>query len=150
MQIIQNQFLCCNNLLSYKTRVSENRMFELFEHMEKSAEILNMEVTGDVIFTVNGSVKCGNRKILDIEALLPVASEFESNEHYVFKPKLRIENALKTRCTIDCYNIDRIKEEVIIYMIQNQLDAVTNFYYVVRNKSQRIVDIYIGLNGNIV
>ena len=35
-------------------------------------------------------------------------------------------------------------------MIQNQLDAVTDFYYVVRNKSQRIVDIYIGLNGNIV
>lgn len=150
MQIIQNQFLCCNNLLSYKTRVSENRVFALFEHMEKSAEILNIEVTGDVIFTVNESVKSGNRKILDIEALLPVASEFESNEYYVFKPKLRIENALKTRCTIDCHNIDKIKEEIIMYMIQNQLDAVTDFYYVVRNRNQQIADIYIGINGNIV
>ena len=37
-----------------------------------------------------------------------------------------------------------------MYMIQNQLDAVTDFYYVVRNKNQCIVDIYIGINGNIV
>ncbi len=37
-----------------------------------------------------------------------------------------------------------------MYMIQNQLDAVTDFYYVVRNRNQQIADIYIGINGNIV
>lgn len=150
MQIIQNQFLCCNNLLSYKTRVSENRVFALFEHMEKSSEILNIEITGDIIFTINETIKSGSKKIFGVEVLLPIASEFESNEYYVFKPKLRIENALKTRCIIDYNNIDKIKEEIIMYMIQNQLEAVTNFYYIVRNRSQQIVDIYIGINGNIL
>ncbi|MCM1315471.1 MAG: hypothetical protein NC205_03880 [Prevotella sp.] len=150
MQIIQNQFLCCNNLLSYKTRVSENRVFALFDHMEKSAEILNMEITGDIIFTINETIKSESKKIFGIEVLLPVASEFESNEHYVFKPKIRIENALKTQCVIDADNIDRIKEEIVIYMLRNQLKALTDFYYVVSNRRQQIVDIYVGINGSIL
>lgn len=150
MQIIQNQFLCCNNLLSYKTRVSENRVFALFDHMEKSAEILNMEVTGDIIFTINETIKSGSKKIFGVEVLLPIASEFESNEHYVFKPKIRIENALKTRCVIDADNIDRVKEEIVIYMLRNQLKALTDFYYVVSNRRQQIVDIYVGINGSIL
>lgn len=150
MQIIRNQFLCCNNLLSYKARVSENRVFALLEHMEKSTEILNMEVTGDTIFTINETIKSESKRIFGIEVLLPVASEFESNEHYVFKPKIRIENALKARCVIDFEDIDRVKEEMGIYMLRNQLKALTDFYYVVRNRNQQIVDIYVGIDGNIL
>lgn len=94
MQIIQNQFLCCNNLLSYRTRVKENRLFDLLEHMEKSAEILEVEVAGNIIFTIIETVNSDKGKLLDIEALMPVVSEFESNEHFVFKPKIRIENRM--------------------------------------------------------
>ncbi|MCM1008377.1 MAG: hypothetical protein NC485_10695 [Ruminococcus flavefaciens] len=150
MQIIQNQFLCCNNLLSYRTRVNENRLFGLFEHMEKSAKILGMEITGNMIFTIKEAVSSYKGKILDIEALMPVFSEFESNEHFVFKPKLRIENALKTKCVLNHKNIFEVKSEFIKYMAENQMEAVTDFYYVIIDKTCYIVDIYIGINGNIV
>ena len=150
MQIIQNQFLCCNNLLSYKTRVSENRLFALFDYMERSTEILNIEITGNIIFTINEIIKSGSKKIFGIEVLIPVASKFESNEHYVFKPKIRIENALRTRCVIDSDNIERVKEEISIYMLKNQLKSLTDFYYVVINQGQQIVDIYVGINGSIL
>lgn len=111
MQIIQNQFLCCNNLLSYRTRVKENRLFDLLEHMEKSAEILGMEIARNIIFTIKETVNSEKGKILDVEVLMPVSSEFESNEHFVFKPKLRIENALKIKCFLNYKNIFEVKSE---------------------------------------
>lgn len=150
MQIIQNQFLCCNNLLSYRTRVKENRLFDLLEHMEKSTEILGMEIAGNIIFTIKETVNSEKGKILDVEVLMPVSSEFESNEHFVFKPKLRIENALKTNCVLNYKNIFEVKSELMKYMAEKQMEAVTDFYYVIIDRTHYLVDIYIGINGNIV
>lgn len=75
---------------------------------------------------------------------------FESNEFYVFKPKLRIENALKVRHVGAYSDLYRTKNAMQAYILENGFSPITDFYYsVICNDTVGMVDIYVGINGNI-
>lgn len=97
MDIIENQYLSVDGLLSYKTRSTYSKLEKLIRHIADSLEYLNNKQNGNIIFSLRENPGAEDDKVIDLEFLVPVEKAFESNEFYVFKPKLRIENALKVR-----------------------------------------------------
>lgn len=63
---------------------------------------------------------------------------------------LNRKSELKIECVLNYKNIFKVKFELIKYMAENQMEAVTDFYYVIIDKTRYLVDIHIGINGNIV
>jgi hypothetical protein len=97
VDIIENQYLSVDGLLSYKTRSTYSKLEKLIRHIADSLEYLNNKQNGNIIFSLRENPGAEDDKVIDLEFLVPVEKAFESNEFYVFKPKLRIENALKVR-----------------------------------------------------
>lgn len=151
MDIIENQYLSVDGLLSYKTRSTYSKLEKLIRHIADSLEYLNNKQNGNIIFSLRENTGAEDDKIIDLEFLVPVEKAFESNEFYVFKPKLRIENALKVRHVGAYSDLYRTKNAMQAYILENGFSPITDFYYsVICNDTVGMVDIYVGINGNIV
>lgn len=156
MQMSEKQYLSRKNLLSFKTRVASDRLYKMIFHLIQSTELLNLKVTDDIIFTIKENILLESSSILDTEFLIPINSEFESSEHYIFKPEFRIENALKFRYFGSDAGLIAESIEIKNYLLQNNFNIITDFYYVFKgkipDKSDNCypIDTYVGLNGNIV
>ena len=130
MEIIEKQYLSVESLLSYRTRSTYNKLGKLIEHISSSLESLEMEQTGN------------------IEFLVPVGKEFKSNEFYVYKPQIKLYNAVRARHSGTYDTLINSRKKFQTYLSQKCYQPITDFYYCVNNSN--LVDIYVGLNGNIV
>ena len=95
MEIIEKQYLSVESLLSYRTRSTYNKLGKLIEHISSSLESLEMEQTGNIIFSLKENTYGTDEVILDLEFLVPVGKEFKSNEFYVYKPQIKLYNAVR-------------------------------------------------------
>lgn len=148
MEIIEKQYLSVDTLLSYKTRSTYNKLDNLVEHISDSLNFLEIERTGNIIFSLKENYNTNDEAILDLEFLVPVSKEFKSTEFYVYKPQLTLLNAVRARHsgTFDTLNNSRKKMQE--YLTQKGYQPITDYYYYINNSS--LVDIYVGINGNIV
>ena len=91
-------------------------------------------------------------KYLNIEVLVPVNDSFKSNSKYVYKPYFRIENAVKLRHYGKYSGLKNSKTLILNYLEENKLTPITNVYYriVDNDLSSGIIDLYIGINSNIL
>lgn len=151
MEIIEKQYLSIQNLLSFKTRSTYKKLRELLDHLSESLKFLELEQTGNVIFTFEENRYGTDEAILDIEFLIPVSREFKSNEYFVFKPQFKLYNALRISHSGSYEALEDTTKNVKHYLIQTGCVPITDFYYSVKkNDVNCLIDVYVGINGNIV
>lgn len=148
MEIIEKQYLSVESLLSYRTRSTYNKIGQLIDHISSSLELLEMEQTGNIIFSLKENTYGTDEAILDLEFFVPVSKEFKSNEFYVYKPQITLYNAVRARHSGTYDTLINSRKKILNYLSQKCYQPITDFYYYV-NKSN-LVDIYVGINGNIV
>ena len=148
MQILEHQCLHLNNLISYKTIVEKKRLNELIKHIKDNVNSLQLYIKDNILFTASPV----NDK-LNIEVLVPVTGEAHDCENYRVKSIYKLNNAVVIRhegClseiegTIDCLNQ---------YIKNKNYQSITAPYCrIIRSDNDRdsIIDIYIGLNNNVL
>lgn len=151
MQFIDNQMLMFSNLLSYRTNVQYNDIPRLIEYILSNLNVLDISPSNKVIFTLRGE----NRKQNDveIEVLIPVNGRLSDVKMYDFKAFFKLMNAVSVRHEGDFSLIPNTKDGLLRYIEQKNYEPVTEPYYrVIRQGTENdcIIDIYIGINSNIL
>lgn len=154
-EFIENQCLSMDTVLSYRARVTDISLRTLVTHVIRNTDALNLNIKGNVAFSFIIDFKQSNKSIYSIELLIPVDNAFESDNYYVLKPHFRLENAVKIRHFGRFEDLQITKKKLMQYLIENNLQPITNVYYSVvkystDNLSDNIIDVYIGVNGNIL
>lgn len=151
MEILEKQYLSAESLLSYKTRTTYKKLGRLIEHLDDSLPLLGLKKTGNTIFTLTENKYGVDEPIIDVEIMIPVDGSFKSNEYYVYKPRVVLANALKVRCPYNYCELYEVRNEIQKYMCLNSHMPITNYYYkLINNGITEAIDIYVGINENIV
>ncbi len=148
MEIIEKQYLSVESLLSYRTRSTYSKLDKLIEHISESLKFLEKEQTGNIIFSLKENTYGTDEVILDLEFFVPVSKEFKSNEFYVYKPKLKLCNAVRVRHSGTYDTLINSRKKMQKYLSRMCYQPITDFYYYINDGN--IVDIFVGINGNIV
>ncbi len=149
MSFLEHQIIDIENILSYKTRVEAGRLESLLEYSEHCTEALGLAKKGDILFTVSEKISNGQKCILGIEILIPVDKPFESNEHYVYKPRFRLVNAVQSKAGGLCSELTRIDFELSQYLEKNHMNAISDVYYSIHSGC-KMLDAYLSVNENLV
>lgn len=149
---MEKQLIDVKSVLSYRTRVLDSDLRRLVEFISENIDALNLNITGNIIFSVFDTDTDGDLEYLNIEVLVPVNDSFKSNSKYVYKPYFRIENAVKLRHYGKYSGLKNSKTLILNYLEENKLTPITNVYYriVDNDLSSGIIDLYIGINSNIL
>jgi effector-binding domain-containing protein len=151
MQFLDNQMLMFSNLLSYKTNVKYKDIPRLLEYIRDNLNVLGISPKNRTIFTLHGE----NRKQEDveIEVLIPVNGRLNDVQMYNFKTLFKLINAVSVRHEGDFSLIPKTREGLLRYIEQKNYESVTDPYYrIIRlgTGNDCIIDIYIGINSNIL
>lgn len=152
MEVVENQFLSVKNVLSYLTRVGCKSLGDLIEHIHRSSDVLDLKISGKVMFSVKETHSIPDDMAMDIEMLIPVDRAFNSTSRYIYKPEFRLVNAVCIRHYGSYTELLKTQKELSEYLYGRGLKAITNTYYVVdRNMFEdSVVSLYVGINGNIL
>ncbi len=130
MFFLEHQHIEFENVLSYKTRTDSERLNTLLEFIKRNSDALDLEIKGNIIFTIQEMYEFSNRCILGLEVLAPVNKAFESSERYVYKPKFKLVNAVSARCGSNFSDLIKVKNDIRLYISQKKLRAISDVYYI--------------------
>lgn len=151
MEIVEKQYLSVESLLSYKARTTYGKLDKLICHVNESLPMLGLKRVGSTLFTISEHKYGCDEPILDVEIMIPINIAFKSNEYYVYKPRIVLTNALKKRCSYNFTDIFEARTEMQQYIYMNERKPLTEFFYrIIESGNMEAVDIYIGINENIV
>ena len=152
MCFIENQQLWCDNVLSYRTRISEGSLPELISFVCENIDAMDLSITGDIIFSISERITDSDTSIIGVEFIIPVDKRFKSNSRYVFKPKFKLENAVMYKFSGDILKLSRESNSLYEYVIRRNMKAVTEIYYCVKRRdgSNSVICMYIGISGNLL
>lgn len=152
MEITEKQLIDVKSVLSYRTRVLDSDLRNLVEFVSENIDALNLNINGNIIFSVFDTDTAGDLEYINIEVLVPVSDYFKSNSKYVYKPYFRIENAVKLRHYGKYSDLKKSRSLIYEYLEENKLTPITNVYYKVidNDSSSSVIDLYIGINSNIL
>ena len=153
MHIETKQTLNLENLITFRKKM---RSTELQEHMERLlayADTSGAKRLGGGIsatYEVDGD-------IMDIEMYLPIDKEIPSNDEFVFKPLLRLENCVKTSYKGHPQGLQDSMQKLNDYILANQLVPISAGFTVTmteltdpKNFEMFEVDIYVSVSMNVV
>lgn len=100
MEILEKQYLLVESLLSYKARTTCRNLNAMILHIDESLPLLGLRKKGSTLFTMTQHRYNCDEPILDVEIMFPIDGVFKSNEHFVYKPKIVLTNALKKKVCI--------------------------------------------------
>ncbi|MCM1024695.1 MAG: hypothetical protein NC395_11665 [Prevotella sp.] len=152
MCFIENQQLWYENVLSYRTRISEGALPELISFVRENIDAMDLSITGDIVFSISERVTDNDQSIIGMEFIIPVDKRFKSNSRYVFKPKFKLENAVMYKYSGDIRQLFNEKNKLFEYVLRNDLKAVTGVYYCVKKLDgcSGIICMYVGISGNML
>lgn len=152
MYIVEKQQLWYDNILSYRTRVEENNLLRLLNHIGTALDALELEQKGDIVFTIDEKFETKRTTILGVELLVPVDRMFESNSHYVYKSCFRLENAIMSKFNDKISELNSFANNLCSYVDSSNIKAITDVYYLVRSicNDDCVIDLYLGTSGNIL
>lgn len=130
-QFIDHQHIEFENALSYTTKVEVNKLPALLGYIVQNTDALGLEITGNIVFTITGFHEFTDKCVLDIEILIPVNKAFLSSERYGSKPRFRLANAVTYRIDSSIHELIDVRIRLLEYIIGNNLNAVSNIYYIV-------------------
>ena len=149
MQILEHQSLFLQNLISYKLHLSKENLPFMIKHILKNVDSLGVKISNKILFTEHFS------HYQNMEILIPVNTELKQCEQYEQKAVFKLINAVSIRHEGNFSEIEATKQKLLDYTMQKSYQTITIPYYsIVRLDAETlnscIVDIYIGINYNIL
>ena len=151
VNILENQMLEVENLVSYKGKVTRIQLDQIGKDMDKCINEVGAKRIGYPITATYGVE--GN--VMDMEILIPIDRKIEINEKYIYKDRLRISNALVARHTGNPVMLQDSCNELNEYIVKNKYEPITVGYHITVNidtvdLDNSVIDVYVGLNPNIL
>ena len=152
MNVIENQQLWFDNVLSYRTRVEKNSLGDMIKHICGNISVLGLEITDNIVITIIEETEEPKQTILGVEVIIPVNKPFKSNCHYLFKPHFRLENAVLTKYCGKTSELPEINKRLREYALSKQYFPLTNVYFSIKQicGNDVVANAYIGINGNLL
>lgn len=154
IKFIDHQHIEFENVLSYIIRVDAEKLPALLEYIIQNIDALGLEITGNIVFTISEIHEFANRCIFDVEVLVPVNKAFPSSERYIYKPRFRLVNAIVYRIGNSTHELVGARGELMKYISDKRLQAISNIYYIASFSRQSIeieyYDVIVSVNDNVL
>lgn len=137
--VSEHQMLKLEKILSQKTDIDYDVVPQMLEHIRKNISVLGFQICGDIVIAKQDKF---------LEFLIPVDKEFDSNEHYSFKERIRLVNAARLRHYDSFSKIQKSLDKLNNYITEKKLTPITVPYIVERDDLDNVYDIYIGISEN--
>lgn len=150
MNIQTERIFEIKNIISRSDKFTAHKFQEVL--MDTAKEFKDYMINnGEIIITTTKAVEIvNNEQVLDVEILIPVSYRIPCSEPYVFKEKIKIDNALYFR-EDDITKLQDTMNKMNQYILDNRLQPITSAYLVqTKQDNKMITDIYIGINPNIL
>ncbi|MFC6334098.1 hypothetical protein ACFP56_15830 [Paenibacillus septentrionalis] len=146
--------------LSYKKVASFRKKMQLSEMNEQvlmfidKLKDLGLTKLGPMLSTTHGMEIVGQEQVLDIEYLVAIDREVNLEEPYVYKPELKLVNALYVRHIGNPHELQDVYNHIVEFMKDNGLQQISTIYNVNINDDrlqfgeEPIIDIYLSINPN--
>lgn len=156
-EILENVTLEMENVFSFRGKVTQQQMAGISKEIEQLMQANGAQKNGSAVSATFAVDTSSAVPLMDIELLIPMTKVFPVNEPYRFKPVFRLKNAVKIRHEGSPATLQNTANELMSYISEHGLTPVTAGYNVtVREPKDQadinnmIVDIYIGVNDNIL
>lgn len=152
MNVIENQQLWFDNVLSYRARVEKDSLGDLIRHIYDNISVLGLEITDNIVVAVSEETDEPKQTILGVEIIIPVNKPFKSNCHYVFKPHFRLENAVSLKYCGKASDLPEMNKRLCEYALMRQYSPLTGVYFSIKQicGNEVVANAYMGINGNLL
>lgn len=139
-----------NNLIVCKKKISQEDIFKFIRYASENIRALDLEISDNVIFT---TIKSDDADM--IKVIIPVSGQVRPCGEFEYQPVFKLVNAVAIRHEGGFEVIGSTEKQLAEYIEENHFEPITAPYYVlVRNDSanydNNIIDIYVGVNYNIL
>jgi effector-binding domain-containing protein len=150
-EILKNQLLEIENIISFRGKVCLTDIEQIGKEMEEKAKQLGAKRIDNPITATYGV----EGDLLDIEILLPIDKKIENFDKYIYKDRIKIVNALVAKHHGNPAALQNTCNELNQYILEKQLTPITAGYNVTRkinpaNIQDTEVDVYVGISPNIL
>ena len=157
MTITENNTLEMKNVVSFRGKVTQQKMEEVmrnFENLIQENKACKTWPTVTVTYAVENEF---GQSVMDIEVLIPLDKKIATYSDFKFKPLFRLNNAVKIRHEGNPAMLQNSANELMQYINSHDLMPITAGYNVtVREPASQndvdnmIVDMYVGVCDNIL
>lgn len=150
-EILENQKLEIEHLLSFRGKVTNNEMEFIGRDMELAIKKAGAQKIG---YPVTATYSIDGGKI-DIELLIPIDKSISDTPKYHYKKQLKIVNAVVAKHIGNPAYLQQTCKELNQYIMDNGLTPITVGYSVPQKVDEAemeksIVNMYVGISPNIV
>ena len=79
--VAEHQILKVERILSHPANVSDDAVPQMLKHIKMNISVLGFQICGNIVIAKQDKL---------LEFLIPIDREFNSNEHYRFKKRIRL------------------------------------------------------------
>lgn len=156
-EITENTTLEMKNVLSYRSKSTRRQLQMASQEIEAILKDKGVKRTGPSVSTTFDIDTSGDEPIFDMELLIPVDRIIYIDSPYRMKPVFRLVNAVKIRHEGKPELLQQTANELMDYIRKQRLTPVTSGYNVTikqpsspMDMDDLVVDLYIGVDGNIL
>lgn len=151
MKIKENQELNVVNVLSYRGKVRQTEIETISKEIgcyirEAGAKPIGNPITAT--YAIEGDT-------IDLELLIPIDTNIDSTNRFVYKNQIRIVNAVVAEYKGHPMRVQEAYNQLNQYMTDHKLQPITIGYNVTKktdklNPENTEIEIYVGINPNIL
>ncbi|MCQ2469136.1 MAG: AraC family transcriptional regulator [Ruminococcus sp.] len=156
-EITENASLEMTNVLSFRGKVTQQRMGDIAKEMADIIKINGAQKTMSGVSATFAVDTSGSEPELDIEIMYPLDRDIYVPAPYTIKPVFRLRNAVKIRHMGNPATMQETANELMQYIKFKKLTPITAGYNVTVQEpsgpydvDSLIADIYIGISDNIL
>lgn len=157
MTITENNTLEMKNVVSFRGKVTQQKMEEVMRNFENLIQENKACKTGPTVTATYAVENEFGQSVMDIEVLIPLDKKIATYSDFKFKPLFRLNNAVKIRHEGNPAMLQNSANELMQYINSHDLMPITAGYNVtVREPASQndvdnmIVDMYVGVCDNIL
>lgn len=150
-EILENQKLEMEHLLSFRGKVTNSELESIGRDMESAIKEAGAQKTG---YPVTATYGIDGEK-LDVELLVPIDRSISDTQKYHYKKQLKIVNAVVAKHIGNPAYLQQTCKELNQYIVDNGLTPITVGYSVPQQvdateMEKCIVNMYVGISPNVV
>jgi len=157
VEIKENQELIMENVLSFRSKVTQQQMQDEMVKIGQVFKDLGVQKNGPVTTATYAVEQVGNEKVMDIGILIPMDREIKLPNEYTFKPVIKIVNALCIRHEGHPGGLQDTINRLNAYILKHKKQVITATYNVTVKDAKKqeelndmIIDVYVGCSPCIV
>lgn len=155
--ILEKQELRLENVISLRKMMTQQEIPVEMKRLGDYIKEKGAEKNGPVITSTFGVEQNGLEQVLDMEILVPLNKEIDSQKEYKFKKSFYLTNALKATHFGSPAMLQNTYNDLNRYIQEKCVQPITTAYNVTikeitdpSNMDEVVVDVYVGINPNII